>query len=170
MCDWFFGSLPRISSTPTIVLSFKQISLFSFLKFFIAFFMIIWFHLVFVKGLLHDDFAASDVFLSVESTCNWPFFGCNFKALHDFLNAVAITFCPTIKTHFRFCVKTLYFSASKTNPLLHHSVPPKPFLRHFEWKLGTIFAHDWIISHFLLCDSMGIIFRQVKVGLPSFIA
>ena len=59
-------------------------------------------------------------------------------------------------------------SANHKNPSL---LPPLPFMRHFEWKLGTIFAHDWIISHFLLCDSMGIIFApitdQVKIGPPS---
>ena len=48
-----------------------------------------------------------------------------------------------------------FSTANDKNPSL---LPPLPFMRHFEWKLGTIFAHDWIISHFLLCDSMGIIF------------
>ena len=60
-------------------------------------------------------------------------------------------------------------SANHKNPSL---LPPLPFMRHFEWKLGTIFVHDWIISHFLLCDSMGIIFAPgqnwaaVSMALP----
>ena len=79
------------------------------------------------------------------------------------ISCLNLNLCILIEMHFS--------TTNDKNPSLLPPTKPWPCMRHFEWKLGTIFAHNWITSHFLLCDSMDIIFApitdQVKIGPPS---